>query len=374
MIVREIQKDIAKHLQKNKILILKAPSFTEGSDLIVNSLSTEQHLIFDFNDKKTKRLFKDFSKETFLEQIAGKHVVIFNEAQFLKNLQQFIEFVLFEEIQVNLICICSYNPPIDDILTEALTQNGLILEFQAPSFKEIANQIGLIEMEKTLEDRLIFGNYPEIVKDKENAAQKLTEYVNHISNYSFSKSERINKKENLKKVLQYLAFNIGQQLSYNQIGLKCALDNETVERYIAMLEKAFLIIKLPVFHTEKRYELQKSHCFYFYDNGIRNAFIQNFNDFDLRNDQDVLWKNWIIAERSKKLHSDNSSKKQYFWLTHTKQEIDYLELSAGNEKAFQIIWDKTDKFKIPKLFSSYYPKINCYKINRSSYWSFLIKA
>ncbi len=372
MITREIQATISKHIQENKILLLNAPSFTQRRELVLNALpNQEEALVFDFTEKKTKRIFKDFSKELFFELIGDKKYIILAEAQFLVNLQELIELVLFEEYNINLICICSYDPPLDELLTEALTRNGLFIKIQAPTFKELASHIGLVQFEKTLEERLVFGNYPSVVEQAGQEIAILNTICKHISDYSFSKNERINKKEKLKKLLQYISFRIGEQVSYNEIGTKCGLDNETVERYILMLEKASILIKLPVFNTNQRYELNKSHCFYFYDNGIRNAFIQNFNPLDIRNDVNALWKNWVIAEKMEKINSEEN--RVYFWITHTKQTFDFIQTNATDMKAFQIIWDKSDKFKVPTLFQKYYPNALTYKINRASYWGFLVK-
>ncbi|MFN5415551.1 MAG: DUF4143 domain-containing protein [Flavobacteriia bacterium] len=370
MIQRELSKTIENHIQNNKILILQAPTGIGSLALIEDiCLSKPKSVLFDLKQKKTKAQFKDFSKDEFIKLIGSNKIIVLNEAQLLANLQQLIEFVLFESEDLTLISICSYEPLLEDVLKDVLIQNDLFLNLQAPTFKELANHLGLVQFEKTLEERLIYGNYPEVVENKENAQNFLNEICSEISSYSFGKNERVNKKDQFKKMLHYLAFNIGEQISYNQIATKCALDNETVERYILMLEKAFILIKLPSFSTEKRYELNKSHCFYFYDNGVRNAFVQNFNELDYRNDINQLWKNWLIAEKMKKIAGKNC----YFWLTHTKQILDFI-IDYGTEKrAFQMLWEKDEKYKIPKLFANYYPEILTYKINRASYWSFLNK-
>ncbi len=374
MIKREIQPELEKHILSNKVLILKAPAFTQRTRLVMESLpKNARQQLFDFSDPKTQKQFKDFSRERFLELAGTADCLVFREAQLFPALQEAIELVLFEDSKLTLICICSYDPPLDEILVEALEQNKLILNVQAPTFKEIASEFGLIKVEKKLEDRLIFGNYPTVLENAENAAALLLKIVEQVAGYSFSKSERINKKDKLRKMLQYIAFHIGEQLSYNEIGTKSGLDNETVERYVNMLEKAFILFRLPVFSSGQRYELGKTHCFYFFDNGIRNAFIQNFNDPEIRNDMDKLWKNWIISERMKKLKQNPKKVKSYFWVTHTRQQIDYLEISPKETKAYQLIWDKSDKFKVPAMFVKYYPKALTFKINRSSYWSFLSK-
>lgn len=374
MIKREISQTIDNHIRNNKILVLQATKHTQALDLVLDLISNkEESLVFDLEDKKTNQLFKTIDASAFENLIGKQKYILLNEAQLCNNLQFLLEYILFGDKNINLICICSYEPLLDDVLREVLEQNQLIINVQAPSFKELANHQGLIQFEKQLEERLIFGNYPEIIDSVENAFTFLTNCSLEISNYSFGKTERVNKKEKFKKMLHFIAFNIGEQLSYNQIGTKCGLDNETVERYVLMLEKAFILIKLPVFSSEKRYELNKAHCFYFYDNGIRNAFVQNFNPLEYRNDVNQLWKNWLIAEKMKKLNGSKHLNSAHFWLTHTKQKIDFILQNKQEMKAYQLLWEKDDKFKIPSLFKSYYPESLTYKINRASYWSFLSK-
>ena len=186
-------------------------------------------------------------------------------------------------------------------------------------------------------------------------------------------NERINKGPKLLKMLQILAFEIGQAISYNDVGLRCGLDNETVERYIELLEKAFLLKKIPCYFNNNTYELKKTHTVYFLDNGIRNAIIKNFHGFDLRNDIDALWKNWLIAERIKWNDYNGLKVNYYFWKTHTKQQMDFIEERAGKLMAYKSLWDKRKKPKFPASFKKYYPEAGLFALNRTTYWGFLSK-
>ena len=180
------------------------------------------------------------------------------------------------------------------------------------------------------------------------------------------------------RMLQLLAFNVGEPISYNDIGERSGLDNETVERYIQLFEDAFVLIKLPSYFNDNRYELKKTHCVYFQDNGIRNALISNFNSTSLRNDMNDLWRNYMISERIKWIRMNNLKKKVYFWRTHTRQQMDFVEVGRDQIMAYKsdpkmIGWEKRKNVKIPKSFTDFYPNIKTSILNKSTYWNFLTR-
>lgn len=374
MIIKEMEQTIQNHLRNHKILLLKGPRKSGRTQLIKRAMELpEDSILFELGNKKIRREFDDLNADKIRSLVNGKSTLILHEAQYLSNLQQIIELVLFEDIPLSLVCICSFDPLLDDVLCEALQLQGLIVQSSTATFKEIAQQEGLVNFENSLEKRLIFGSYHSLQDSDDEIKKGLNERVDLIINEPLSAQDRINKSEQLKKLLQHLSFSIDQHISYNEIATKCGLDNETVERYIRLLEKSYVLISLPVYQTGQRYELKKAHKIYFLDNGFRNALIQNFNPIDLRNDVDPLWRNWLIAERFKRAINKQEDIKAYFWLTHTKQEVDYLEEKQGALFAYQLVWNKKVKRKFPASFSQNYPLANTYQINKSSYWSFLNK-
>ena len=170
-----------------------------------------------------------------------------------------------------------------------------------------------------------------------------------------------------------MAFSIGEPVSYLEIGERAGLDNETVMRYIALLEQADILVRLPSYATDKRYELKKSNCIYFMDNGIRNALISNFNPTFLRNDMDQLWKNYLVSERIKWTRMNGIQSEFRFWRTHTRQQMDLLEIKPTEIRAYKMDWEKRKKVKIPKYFTELYPEAITRVLNRSTYWPFLSK-
>lgn len=371
---REIQQSIESHIRKHKILLLKGPRKSGRTQLIKQALENpEDAVLLELGDKKIRRQLEDLDAAKIRTLLAGKSTLILHEAQYLAQLQQIIELVLFEDLPLSLICICSFEPLIDDVLYEALSLQGLLINCTTPTFKEIAQEEGLVNFENALENRLIYGNYHHSSESEQDIKSRLNERIELLLNEPISAQDRINKGPQLKKLLQQLAFSIGEHVSYNEIAVKCGLDNETVERYIKLLEKCFVLISLPVYQTGKRYELKKAHTIYFLDNGIRNAAIQNFNALDIRNDAEALWRNWLIAERIKRAMNKQEKIQAYFWVTHTRQWVDYLEEKADVLYAYQLLWNKKDKRKLPASFTKNYPEARGYQINKSTYWSFLNK-
>lgn len=375
MITRIQFAQLTQKISQNKIVLLTGPRRV-GKRTAVNFVLSELNVSsieFDASNKKTKKLFEEVNAKTLNELFQGNPYVVIHEAQYLEKLQEIIELLLSDEIKASLILCCSYEPMIDDVLREVLQLQGLELMILPSTFYELAQKNSLPEEEKLIEQRLIFGNYPEVTEDLEHAELTLREMVQEVIFTNLGVTDRINKGDKLLRMLQIIAFNIGEPISYNEIGEKCGLDNETVERYVNLLERSFILLRLPSFYNENRYELKKSHVIYFVDNGIRNVLISNFNPLFLRNDLDQLWRNWLISERVKWNKLNGKSAEYKFWRTHTRQTIDFLEISNGSISAYKSSWEKKKKIKFPALFKEAYPEISLHSLNRSTYWGFLTK-
>jgi len=364
---------ILTHMRTNKILLLSGPRRAGKEDLtklVIEELGVAT-LELNLQNKKERKEIEESSMAELQSRFNQFSIVVVYEAQYLSNLQAIIEEVLSETISATLLLVCSYEPVLDELLREVIESQNLNITIYPPSFYELAQEFGLPDEEKRLERRLIFGNYPHAAADEENAQELLTQLIDTIIVSDLGVNDRINKTDNLLRMLQVLAFSIGTPVSYHEIAEKCDLDNETVERYIQLLEKSFVLIKLNSFSTERRYELKKSHLFFFVDNGIRNMLINNFNPSTVRNDLPELWMNWLISERIK-WNTINLKKPNYwFWRTHTRQSIEFLEETNGNFSGYKSTWEK--KMKFPKMFSEYYPSAVLFTLNRSTYWGFLTK-
>lgn len=375
MITRLQFTQLKEKIKLNKIILINGPRRVGKRTAVNNALSELGVSSLEFNalDKKVKKQFEEINTN-ILSRIFqdGKYVVI-HEAQYLDKLQEIIEILLSGDIESTLILCCSYEPMIDEILREVLIIQGLEFTFLPTTFYELAQKNTLPEEEKLLEKRLIYGNYPEVTEDLQHAELMLREMVQDVIFTNLGVTDRINKGDKLMRMLQIISFNVGEPISYNEIGDKCDLDNETVERYVDLLERSFILIRIPTFYNGNRYELKKSHVIYFVDNGIRNVLISNFNPLFLRNDIDQLWRNWLISERFKWNKHNGKKVEYYFWRTHTRQTMDFIEITDDKKAAYKSSWEKKKKIKFPVSFCEAYPEISTHTLNRSTYWGFLTK-
>lgn len=375
MIPRLLLSNLKTNLQQQKIILLNGPRRSGKRSLVKKALEdlNVESVNFDVSNKKVKKEFATVTAQKLNELFGSYSFVLIEEAQYLERLQDIVEIVLSGEIHATLIICCSHRPVLDEVLLEVLQIQGLQLNLFPPSFYELAQHHTLPVEEQMLETRLIYGNYPEVVSSIENAETTLSEMIGEVIFTNLGVNDRINKGDKLMKMLQTIAFNIGEPVSYNEIGERAGLDNETVERYVDLLETGGILFRLPCFFNDHRYELKKTHVIYFADNGIRNALIRNFNPIDLRNDLDLLWRNWLIAERIKWNKLNGRPIEYKFWRTHTKQTMDFIEFSEGKIQAYKTSWEKKKKVKFPLQFIESYPLISTHVLNRSTYWGFLTK-
>lgn len=367
MIPRLLTDTFISKLKESRFLLVQGPRNCGKETFISQAvLSLDQSLYYIDCDEENLDL------ESRMNSLPGDHqVVVLNEAQYITDFNALIDSILRGKFDQTIIASCSFRPLLDDDFLEALKIERMLFTLFAPTFYEAANHFGLPNEERLLEERLIFGNYPAVLADLGFAEVKLKTLIDDVLETHPGPKDRMNKADKLRRLMQLLAFGIGEPLTYNDLGERCGLDNETVERYIRLLEEAFVVIKLPSFNTEQRYELRKSHCFYFYDNGIRNALISNFNSPDLRNDMVELWKNYLIAERIKWVRMNGATGEFYFWRTHTRQQIDLIEKHDQKIRGFKMDWEKRKKVRIPKHFTTLYPEIKVSVIQRNSYWNYL---
>lgn len=227
-----------------------------------------------------------------------------------------------------------------------------------------------MEIDRILEQRIVFGMYPEIVRGEDEPEQNLKSLALSYTYKDILQYQYIKNPEVLEKLLRALALQIGNEVSYNELSTMIGIDKNTVSSYIQLLEKAFIIFRLGPFSRNLRNELKKLRKIYFYDTGIRNALINNLNPLELRQDTGALWENFIISERIKYNQNNSFDKNIYFWRTTSGQEIDYIEEGDGKIAGFEMKWQK-DKFKKPKSFLDAYAGSEIELINKNSYRKFI---
>ena len=304
--------------------------------------------------------------------IKNNKIVIIDEAQRIKNIGLKLKIITDEFEDVQLIVTGSSSFDLSNEINEPLTGRKFEYKLFPFSFEEMVKHHGLFDELNFLEQRMIYGYYPDVVVSKDNKDDILKLLADSYLFKDILIWNKIKKSDKIIKLLQALAFQIGNQVSYNELGRIVGLNSETVESYVQLLEKSFIIFRLGTFSRNLRSELKKTRKIYFCDNGIRNAVINNFTAIELRNDKGVLWENFIISERRKYLSYHKIYANTYFWRTHAQQEIDYIEEREGNLFAFEFKWSKHKKSFIPKTFTKTYPKAIAKIITPSNFEDFLL--
>lgn len=239
------------------------------------------------------------------------------------------------------------------------------------SYHELCAYHGELDEKRLLENRLIYGSYPHVINASGEEKRTLLEITDSYLYKDLFAYEHIKKTSLFQKLLSALALQIGNEVSYNELASLVGANKETVEKYIDLLEQTFVIFKLHAYSRNVQNELKKSKKIYFFDNGIRNAILNNFLPLGSRNDVGALWKNYNISERIKLLHYNRINKNYYFWRTTQQQEIDYLEDANGMIDAYEFKWSENKKYKFPKKFLSHYNINETKVIHKSNYDTFL---
>ena len=258
-----------------------------------------------------------------------------------------------------------------DKLKESMTGRKWSFELYPISFSEIFKHTDYLETMRTLESRLLYGSYPEVINNPGNEKEVLLELMSDYLYKDVFALKDVRKPDAIENLLKALAFQIGSQVSYRELSQLAKIDKETIERYIRLLEEAFIIFRLGSFSRNQRNELKFSRKIYFVDVGIRNALINRFSPLDLRDDVGALWENYLITERRKKIEYERLYRSTYFWRTTRQQEIDYIEEYDGKLYAYEFKWGQNSKYKFPKTFKNTYPDADINLINRENYFDFL---
>lgn len=363
MIQRTLQEKIASVLNGKKAVTIMGARQVGKSTLLKMMLSDRTDVMwFNGDEYDVKELFSDITSTRLRNIIADHRIVVIDEAQRIQDIGLKIKLITDNIPDVQVIATGSSSFKLASKTNEPLTGRKREYKMFPLTFGEMVNHTNLLEELRMIPHRMVYGYYPEVVESvgEERAVLKeLSESYLYRDILSFDK---IMKSEKLVKLLQALAYQIGSQVSFNEIGQTVGLDSKTVERYINILEKSYIIFRLKSYARNLRNELKASRKIYFWDLGIRNAVIGNYSQVESRIDVGNLWENFVIAERLKKNHYDGSYAQSWFWRTQQQKEIDYLEEADGEIKAFEIKWnERKAKTKCPVIFTKAYPNTD-YKV------------
>jgi len=373
MISRELEKQLVQHFFRGKIIMLSGARQVGKTTLIEMLLQKRKEKILYLNADETdvRELLTD-TTSTSLKSIVGNHKIVFiDEAQRVKNIGITLKLFADQIKDVQVIVTGSSSFDLASEINEPLTGRKYEFMLFPLSFSEMVEHHGQLEEKRLLEHRLIYGYYPEIVTKPGEEKELLKLLANSYLYRDLLTLEQIKKPVLLEKILRALALQLGSEVSYNEVAQLVNADQETVEKYIDLLEKSFVLFRLPAFSHNVRNEIKKGKKIYFYDNGIRNAIIGNFNLLINRNDTGALWENFLISERMKYLYYHNINVKRYFWRTVQQQEIDYIEEQERKLSAYEFKWNKKARAKFPKTFIRAYPDSETHLVTQGNFENFL---
>jgi len=353
---RILKPQIEKRFHKNKAIILLGARQVGKTTLLNKILEGKDFIFLDGDDPTIRRILANPNTEE-LKNVIGKHQYVYiDEAQRIESIGITLKIITDQFKNLQLIVSGSSSFEIQNSINEPLTGRKWEFLLFPISYKEIENTIGYLKTKQQLQTMLRFGMYPDVLNNKGDEPMVLKNLVNSYLYKDVLALAGIRKPEILEKLLLALALQVGNEVSYNELAQLMGIDKNTVSNYISLLEQSFIIFKLPSFSRNLRNEIKTNQKIYFYDNGVRNTIIGNFDPIELRPDKGALWENFIIAERRKKLFYENSFAKTYFWRTTKQQEIDYLEVEKEVVSAYEIKWNPKKNASPSKTFTATYGK------------------
>jgi predicted AAA+ superfamily ATPase len=347
-------KNLSSNLEKGKVILLIGPRQVGKTTLIQDLLSKKDFLFLD-GDDPTVRQILDTPNTLQIKSILGnKQYVFIDEAQRIRNIGLTAKIIHDQFPEVRLILSGSSSFELSGLTQEPLTGRKRTFHLYPISWSEFENQVGYLAATQDLPNRLVYGFYPEIIThvgEQENLLYELTESYLYKDVLALG---IIKKQDVIFRLLQMLAFQMGSEVSYNELSRALQVDVKTIISYIDLLEQAFVIYRLGTFSRNLRKEIKTNKKIYFYDNGVRNILIKNLQPISVRTDIGALWENFLMTERMKYLEYSGIRSNRYFWRTKYHQEIDYIEEKDGGLKAFEFKWNPDAKWSPPSSFKDTY--------------------
>jgi len=355
LINRDLRSQLLEKWNSRKVLVVIGPRQVGKTTLVRSLCEKEGDYLFINGDDAEDRVVLENAGKTKLEQIIGTNKTVFiDEAQRIKDIGLILK-IIYDQIKgVRLIASGSSAFDLANEVNEPLTGRKWEFIMFPLSWNELNQHFGYFQHVKNLEQYLIYGLYPEIVVNT-NKEEILIQLSGSYLYKDLLQYKSIRKSDVLDKLLLALALQVGSEVNYNELAQTVGADRATIEQYITLLEKVFVIFRLNPLARNVRNEINTSRKIYFYDNGIRNAIIRNFKPVTLRQDVGALWENYLISERIKFLSTNKINCRYYFWRTYQQQEIDWIEEKDGVFYAYEFKWNpKKTKKKFPVTFTANY--------------------
>ena len=371
MYLRILENIIKEKIGSGKAIIIVGARQVGKTTLIKNLLQEKEYLFFDADDPTIRQLLSSPNTEQIRTFLGDYKTVFVDEAQRIEEIGLTLKIITDQFKDVQLFVSGSSSFDLGNKLNEPLTGRKWEYELFPISWEEFEKREGFIKAEQQIENRLLYGFYPEVLNNqgKERGVLKnLTSSYLYRDILAFSE---IRKPEILDNLLLALSLQVGSEVNYNELAKTIGVNKITIQKYIDILEKAYIVFRLSSFSRNLRTEIKRNRKIYFYDNGIRNMIIGNFNQLKLRTDVGALWENFLISERVKQNIYKDTFARMYFWRTKQQQEIDFVEEIADKVSGFEFKWSSGRSFNIPKTFTDAY-NANTIVISRENFRDFVV--
>lgn len=362
---------IEKWLFKGKVIVVTGARQVGKTTMLQHIFSKGENILWlNADDSAVRERLSNQNVESLKGIVGNYQIIVIDEIQRLKNAGLLLKLFVDNFKDRQFIATGSSALDISETIFEPLTGRHLLFHLYPFSLTEIYSGKSDFELEQILPFHLVFGSYPDVYNHKRDAEVLLKNLSNQYLYKDVLAWKDIRKPELLDKLLKLLALQICSEVSINELANQLRVKSETIESYISLLEKSFVIYRLRSYSTNERKEVSKMAKIYFWDNGIRNAVIDNYSSIDLRNDVGQLWENFIISERIKVNTWLSPNTKSYFWRNYNQSEVDYVELNQNKLEAFEIKWNSKKSHTVSKAFTNSYPKATTNIITPKSISSF----
>ncbi len=374
MIPRIILADIKEDMFKGKAIIILGPRQCGKTTLLKDISSGYPEQIFlNCDDAEDRQVLENKSISSLSALVGKARLVLIDEAQRVPDIGLTLKIMVDNIPGIQVIATGSSSFELANRINEPLTGRKYEYQLYPFSHQELANHLGLWQEQKNLRQRLIFGSYPDVINNPGDEQRLLNLLVGSYLFKDVFTFQDLRKPELLEKLLRALALQVGSEVSYTELAQRTQSDPSTIQRYLHLLEQAFIIFRLSNFSSNKRNEIKRSRKIFFLDNGVRNCLINDYRQIEHRDDTGKLWENYIVSERMKFLANHHQYRMSHFWRNLNGSEIDYLELYDGSIDAYEIKWNPKRKISAA-AFLKQYPAAQVQRIDQSNYREYLTKG
>ncbi len=372
MIARIIEDNIRDDFHKGKVVVLLGPRQVGKTTLLDIFQQTNSNVLrLNCDDYDDVMQLEDKTSTELKALLSGYDMVFIDEAQRVRNIGLILKKIGDLKTSTQIIVTGSSSLELANDINEPATGRLLEHRIYPLSLQELALHTSQREERRLLGDRLVYGLYPEVVTKPKDARRTLMSLANNYLYKDILSFKGIKKPDVLQKLLRAMALQLGSEVSYNELSNLLGIDKETVENYINLLEKCFVVFRLDSYSRNLRNEIKKGKKIYFYDNGIRNAIISNFAPLELRTDVGALWENLMVSERIKRNAYKESYAQLFFWRTHDQKEIDLIEIEDGMMRTYEFKWNPQKSTTIPATFAKAYPEASFEVVTPETFWKFV---